>query len=231
MVEKTYVNWYNKNISEIILGVVLRNGQERLYRQGTCHTYWGRIDFIQRSKDVLYCGFDNIERKWLGCCTTVDLDTILLADIKKGWNLFMEATTKEFANRIEKARGNWEEMKNNILPDLPQETFTVKIDALCQKYGMSFSQVQKETGITKSLFYSIVNGTRKPQRPQIIKIGFALGLSLEELNDLLKLAQHKELYAKNREDAILIYGLQSQLKVEKIEELLIQDGAKFSLMD
>lgn len=138
-------------------------------------------------------------------------------------------TTQEFENKIKKAT-NWKEMKQ-ILSELPRTTFVVRIKELCDKYDMTFSQVQKETGITKSLFYSIANGSRKPQKPQIIKIGLALGLSLEELNELLKLAQLKELYAKNKEDAIIIFGLKNRLNMDEIEDLLIDAGAKFSLLE
>lgn len=141
----------------------------------------------------------------------------------------MKATTKEFENKIEKA-ANWDEMKR-ILSELPKTTFSVKISELCDKYCINFSQIQIKTGITKSLFYSIVNGTRKPQKHHIIKIGLAMSASSEEINDLLKLAQHKELYAKNRDDAIILYGINQRLSVEEIEALLIESDAKLSLLE
>ena len=141
----------------------------------------------------------------------------------------MATTTKEFENKIEKAT-SWDEMKQ-ILSQLPKTTFVVRISELCDKYCMNFSKVQKETGITKSLFYSIVNGNRKPQKHHIIKIGLAIGASVEETNELLKLAQHKELYAKNKDDAIIIFGIKSKLRIEEIEELLIDTGATLSLLE
>ena len=141
----------------------------------------------------------------------------------------MQVTTKEFENRIEKAQ-NTDELKK-ILSDLPQTTFSVRIDQLCNEYGKTFSQVQTDSGITKSLFYAIANGTRNPRKVHIIKIGLALGLSLDEVNELLKLAKLKELYAKNKEDAIVIFGLQKHLPIAQIEELLIDAGASMRLMD
>ena len=114
---------------------------------------------------------------------------------------------------------------------LPQTTFSVRIDQLCRQYGKTFSQVQVSSGITKSLFYAIVNGTRNPKKDHIIKMGLAIGLSLEEVNELLKLAKLKELYAKNKEDAIVIFGLRNRLPISQIEELLIDAGVSMRLME
>jgi hypothetical protein len=57
---------------------------------------------------------------------------------------------------------------------------------------------------------------------QFLRIAFALGLSLEELNELLKLAHLKELYAKNVEDAVIIFGMKEHLTPAEIDELLEQ---------
>ena len=141
----------------------------------------------------------------------------------------MNTTTKEFENRIEKAQ-NTQELKR-LLDELPQTTFLVRIDELCRQHGKTFSQVQIKAGITKSLFYAIVNGTRKPKKVHILKIGLTLSLSLEEINELLKLAGLKELYAKNKEDAILIFGLRNHLEISQIEELLMDAGASLRLME
>ena len=141
----------------------------------------------------------------------------------------MNTTTKEFENRIEKAQ-NTQELKR-LLDELPQTTFLVRIDELCRQHEKTFSQVQIKAGITKSLFYAIVNGTRKPKKVHILKIGLTLGLSLEEINELLKLAGLKELYAKNKEDAILIFGLRNHLEISQIEELLMDAGVSLRLME
>ena len=141
----------------------------------------------------------------------------------------MKVTTKELENRIKKAQST-DELKA-ILSVLPQTTFSVRIDQLCRQYGKTFSQVQVSSGITKSLFYAIVNGTRNPKKDHIIKIGLAIGLSLEEVNELLKLAKLKELYAKNKEDAIVIFGLRNRLPIAQIEELLIDAGVTLRLME
>lgn len=141
----------------------------------------------------------------------------------------MKPTTKEFENRIKNA--TTVAQLNKILKDIPEISFPVRIDQLREKCGMSFSQIQTKSGITKSLFYAIVNGTRSPRKAHIIKMGLAMDLSIDAMNELLKLAKLKELYAKNKEDAIIIFGIKNKLQVAQIEELLIDAGAELHLLD
>ncbi|MBE6728537.1 MAG: bacteriophage CI repressor [Ruminococcaceae bacterium] len=142
----------------------------------------------------------------------------------------MADTTEMIENKIKKAQ-SWEEMEE-ILSQLPQTSFTVKVDEFCTKYEVkSFSQLQIKTGIPKSTFYSIMNGTRTPGKQHIIQIAFALGMNLEELNELLKVAKLKELYAKNKEDAIIIFGLKTGKDIYEIDELLEQEKCELRFVE
>ena len=130
-----------------------------------------------------------------------------MGDQNVRWLRVVKISTNELENKIKKAR-NTEELKD-ILAQLPDVTFSVRMEQLCRKYAMTFSQVQTASGITKSLFYAMLNGTRNPKKGNIIKIAVAMKLTLEEANELLKLAGQKELYAKNKEDAIVMFGLKN----------------------
>ena len=143
----------------------------------------------------------------------------------------MNLSTKEFENKIDSAQ-NINELRE-LLAQLPQMTFYDRLNELLDKYGMSPSQIQKATGITKSLVYDITSarGKRKPQRYQILKIALAMRLNVEEINELLKLANYKELYAKNKVDAVIIFSINQKLPDEEIESLLIDAGATFSLFE
>lgn len=138
-------------------------------------------------------------------------------------------TTGEFENRLKKARTP--EQLEQVLRELPDMTFPVRLGQLCDQYGMTLSRVQIASGITKSLFYAIANGTRKPQRVQIIKLSLAIGLTAAQLNELLKLAGLKELYAKNKADAILIFGIENKLDLSDMEQLLTDAGTSLHLLD
>lgn len=141
----------------------------------------------------------------------------------------MKLTTKEWENQIEKAN-NVEELKV-LLSQLPERNLPARLEALCQKYHMTFSQVQVASGITKSLFYAIINGTRTAKKGHMLKIAVAMGLSVEETNEILKLAGLKELYAKNKEDAIVMFGLRNSLQATQIEELLTDAQCDLHLIE
>ncbi len=136
----------------------------------------------------------------------------------------MSLTTKEIENRIESAT-SWEEMEK-ILRELPGTTLYSKVDELCQKYHKTIPQAAELAGMATSSFYAMLNGTRPRRKEQFIRLAFALELSLEELNELLKLAKLKELYAKNTEDAIIIFGLQKKKTPEEIDMLLEEKGCQ-----
>lgn len=141
----------------------------------------------------------------------------------------MKITTKELENRIERMQ-NIDELRE-MLSELPKTTFYDRINELLNEHNMTPAQIIKATGMTKSLVYDILSerGKRKPQKHQIIRIGLAIGLSVEEVNELLKLANHKELYAKNDVDAIIIFGIRNNLPDDEIEKLLLEAGCSFSL--
>lgn len=139
----------------------------------------------------------------------------------------MQPTTKELENKIDKAQSVDELRK--ILKDLSQTTFCTRLYELCEERQLSFSEVQRDCGITKSHFYNFANGTRLPKKYHVIRIGVTMGLTVEELNELLKLANLKELYAKRKEDAIIIYGIKNGMKIHDIDALLEDSGSTFTL--
>ena len=141
----------------------------------------------------------------------------------------MKLSTKEFENKIDSMQ-SIDEFRE-MLSELPKTTFSDRIYEMCEERQLNLSQVQCKCGITKSYFYEFANGKRAPKKHHVIKIGMAMHLSLEELNELLKLAQHKELYAKRKEDAIIIYGIKNNLTAMQIDELLIDAGSTFSLSE
>jgi len=141
----------------------------------------------------------------------------------------MKITTEEMNNRIEKAK-NDDEIRA-VLADIKEVKVLARLNELCEAHGKSCAQVQDESGLAKSTFYACINGKRKFRKEHIIRIGFALGLSVEELNDLLKITQHKELYAKNKVDAIFIYALNNNKELFEIEPLLKEAGVDIRLYD
>lgn len=136
----------------------------------------------------------------------------------------MAESTDKYENKINKAE-TWEDMQK-ILKELPKITLRQRIEELCDKYNKSFSLICGFADIPESTFYATINETRKPKKELIIKTAFVLGATIEELNELLKLAKLKELYAKNNEDAIVIFGIKKGLDLEEVDMLLKSQNSK-----
>ena len=141
----------------------------------------------------------------------------------------MSESTKEILNKIESAN-TWEEL-GDILRGLEKITFGDRLSQLCVKYQIKPSKLQLEVAVSKTMFYDVMNGTRKPSKETVIKIALVMKITEEELNELLKLAGHKELYSKKKEDAIIIFGLKNKKDIVEIDELLKEYGSKIRIKE
>lgn len=143
----------------------------------------------------------------------------------------MTKSTLEIANEMEQAK-TFVELKRIIENNnIGEQTFGDRLLELCAKYEMKPSVLQKNVAVSKSQFYAGINGKRNLSKENIIKIALALGASVEEINELLKLSKHKELYVKNREDAIILFGIKNRKDIYEINELLKEYNPQINLLD
>ena len=143
----------------------------------------------------------------------------------------MRKSTEEIANEMDRAT-SFQEVKDIIEQNgIGRETFGDRLLKLCEKYGKKQAELQRDVTVSKSQFYAVINGTRNPSKEAVIKIALALGVSLEEINELLKLAGYKELYPKNREDAIIRFGIEHKKDIYEISQVLKEYHSKLNLLD
>ncbi len=129
-------------------------------------------------------------------------------------------TTKEFHDFL---KLNGSEMHRASFGDI--------VLRLCASYEMTASSLQLQIAISKSQFYNLLNGTRNPSKESVFKIAFGLYITQNELNELLQAAGYQALDPKNREDAIIIFGLENKKEVGLIDELLREYRSKIKLTD
>ena len=72
--------------------------------------------------------------------------------------------------------------------------------------------------------YQIFTGQRKPARDKVLRIAFAMALTLRETNRALTAAGASRLYAKDRRDAIIIFCLDRGCSLQKVNEELYRFG-------
>lgn len=102
-------------------------------------------------------------------------------------------------------------------------TFADLLMNLFEKKGISKAALAKKAGISNVYLYQIFSGERNPSRNRIFCLCFGLTASLEETQELLKHSGYAQLYAKNKRDAIIIYGLTHDMDLDEINDRLFSE--------
>lgn len=91
---------------------------------------------------------------------------------------------------------------------------------LLQARELSTRSVIRRCNLDRSYCYQLLNGTRVPSRELIVRLALELRFTEAETQRLLKLAQRPVLYARNRRDAAVLYGLTHGLGADQVNALL-----------
>ena len=97
---------------------------------------------------------------------------------------------------------------------------TAHLAARLHSRNMTVQDVILRCNLDRSYAYQMFNGTRTPTRNFLLRLAFLLRLSETEVQRLLKIAGRPALYARNRRDAAVLYGLVHGLSAEETEDLL-----------
>lgn len=72
---------------------------------------------------------------------------------------------------------------------------------------MTKAEVIRKLNIDRNYGYWILNGTRNPTRNCLIQLSLILGLNVEQINYLMRLAGKSPLYVRNAVDAKVFYAI------------------------
>lgn len=95
---------------------------------------------------------------------------------------------------------------------------------LCRQREVTPSEVVLRADMDKSYGYQLFNGTRKPSRDKLLQLAFGLGLSVEETQDLLKIAGKSLLYPKFMRDAAIMHCLHEGKQIDFMQQVLGELG-------
>lgn len=98
------------------------------------------------------------------------------------------------------------------------------LQQLLVERGLVQPTVVHEAQLNPTFGYQVFMGKRGAGRDTVLRIAFAMRLSLRETNRALQAAGSNELYPKNRRDAILIYCLQCGTTLMEANEALYEFG-------
>ena len=91
---------------------------------------------------------------------------------------------------------------------------------LLDERHLTTGEVIQRCNLDRSYGYQLFNGTRCPTRDTLIILSFQLDLNEKQTQRLLKIAGRPALYARNRRDAAILFGLTHRLTLPQTEDLL-----------
>jgi len=106
--------------------------------------------------------------------------------------------------------------KDNMLA----QSLSEHLNMLLKEKGIRRSDVVRDSHLEKSYVYQIFSGEKNPSRDKLIAIAFGLHLTEEETQKMLKLSGNRELYVRDRRDALILYSFQRKKNVFEVNELL-----------
>lgn len=133
----------------------------------------------------------------------------------------LQSELKHAKSAEEFVQANQEELNVQSLADYLNE--------LLIRYDLEKSNVNKRSGLAGNYLYQVFNGAKCPGRDKLIQIALGFPLTLAETQYLLRLGGHSELYVRDSRDAFLMFAIEKQYEIDKVNELLYQN--KKELLD
>ncbi len=120
-------------------------------------------------------------------------------------------------------------INNHKFDEFDSLNFSLSLKKLMSQKNIKASELIKNTNLSKSYLYSILNGNRQASRDKIISIALYLKSSQKECNTLLKSACYRNLHPKSKRDSIIIYCLinkysftKTNIELEKNDEAILR---------
>lgn len=132
----------------------------------------------------------------------------------------MKKTTCELLNQL-KNSSNIEKYIETSADDLIKKIpLSDYLDTIIGEKELKKSTIIKQSGLDRSYAYQIFDGQRIPNRDKILALCLSMKLNIDETQHLLKHTGYPPLYAKFKQDSIILFGLEHSLSVMEVNELL-----------
>jgi transcriptional regulator with XRE-family HTH domain len=112
----------------------------------------------------------------------------------------------------------------NNKDDVRVPSFVEHINELCEEKGMVREHVIKRSGIERSFGYQLLRGARQPSRDNVIRLAVGLLLSVDEAQELLRIARKSVLYPKIKRDAAILFCIARGKDMIEVQALLSAHG-------
>ena len=121
---------------------------------------------------------------------------------------------------LEKMLMSADEFDEEIIKANPAPEFYELIDKYLHERNIKRADLIMHLNFDRTYGYQILNGTRIPTKRQIILIGLYLGVTVEQMQLLLRICGRESLYVRNIEDAKVMYALEHNYSYEQSMEFI-----------
>lgn len=121
---------------------------------------------------------------------------------------------------IEKELGKPTAFSENLIEDNTPPKLHKLLNKYIEEKNMTKAEVIRKLNIDRNYGYWILNGTRKPTRNCLIQLSLILGLDVEQINYLMKLAGKPPLYVRNPLDARVFYAISHNMDYSNAVEFI-----------
>ena len=137
----------------------------------------------------------------------------------------MKKSTTELLRLIEKT-SSFQEYRTQVKDAFIEvRPLSDHLERLLTERGLEKAEVIHRSGVERKYAYSIFTGKRKrPSRDKVLALCFAMDLSADETQQLLKSTGYPPLYAKVMRDSALLYALERRMPLVDVNELLYEMG-------
>lgn len=91
---------------------------------------------------------------------------------------------------------------------------------LFERSSCTKADLARRCGVSEVYLYQLLSGIRRPSRDCLISLAIGMNVSLDEMQDLLHRCGLAELYARDKRDAVIIYGISHGMSPHEVNDLL-----------
>ena len=131
----------------------------------------------------------------------------------------LSKSTDELNHEIRNATDMEDYLKRNK-GNMITSSLSEHLNLLLSQKGIKKADVVRGSLLDRAYVYQIFSGEKTPSRDKLIAIAFGMKLSDDETQKMLKISGNRELYARDKRDALILFALQHKKTIWDTNELL-----------
>ena len=135
----------------------------------------------------------------------------------------MDKSTEDLQSELTKAK-SFDEFYRRNNAELQFPSAADYLNYLLQSKNISKATLIANSNMERTYVYHILSGNKTPGRNKLIILAIAAGADITETQNLLKYAQERPLYVRDRRDGLIYYGIDQGKSLMYINETLMENN-------